>query len=262
MEDLPPRERIRRLLELVSRLTFDEVRQLSARLADVDFRSDIFSRLPLEVQILISEQLDRREIWPCLIVSKQWRTALLADAILASLAKRCFPGLLEWAAEAGKDAKAEFVEAARSYYFRSTGKFRSALSRQLLYLDTETYFRLDPVLHAISHSDDCPYYEQNYSHFLARPLRTRWGQRGTDPNLARLQYRNGRLAWQPTTRASPDSGLVVVDDLRTRLRKVFKYPGMALIGDLHLIALGDRLVVGGMGSILQVLSPNQDMCDC
>jgi len=240
MEDLPPKERGRRLLELVPHLTLEEVRQLRARLAEVDFRTDVFGRLPLELQCPIVEHLRGRDIWPCLIVSRRWRAVFLADVVLTDLARKCFPGLLEYAAAAGRDAKDEFVAAARKYFFRSTGKFRSALCHGL-YLETENIFKLHPGLTAAAPPHDGPDSWHDYSQILLHPLRS--GDEGHHGSHHGLLYERGRLAWQPA-RPRPDGSLIVVDDLRSQLRKVFRYSGAVLIGRIWLAALGDQLVVG------------------
>ena len=245
MEELPPRERGQRLLELVPRLTFDEVRRLRARLDEVDFRTDVFGRLPLELQCPIAEQLDGGDLWPCLIVSRRWRAVFLSECVLISLARSRFPGLLECVALEGRDATDAFVTAARKRFFRSTGRFRSAL-RHRLYLETETIFRLDAGLHPRSYPDEQDDGRQ-YSQILVHPLRSRDKDRNSQKHST--FYANGRLAWQPS-RSAIDKSLIVVDDLRSQRRKVFRYPGIAQIGYLHLVALGECLVVGVARSTL------------
>jgi hypothetical protein len=249
MEDLPPRERKQALLDLVSRLTLEEVRELGARLAQVDFRSDIILRLPVELRILVFKHLDARDLQSCFAVSRGWRDAFDSKDALTPLAKKWFPGLVEYAAVTGGSVEALFAEAVRNYYFRSTGKFRSVLHHGL-WLGNETYFKLDPAFHAppVAAKDQEPS-PHPYTGILVDPL--------TDDGypvahmVERALYANGRIAWQPTPSRGPDDWIVVIDDLRTRLRKVFRQPGVVLTGgSLNLVALGDRLVVANVARLL------------
>ncbi len=79
---------------------------LQARLSSLDMRTDIFGSLPPELQIMISDYLGPVDLGCCLQVSRTWRACFLRDRVRTTLARRCFPSLLEYAEAAQKKAAA------------------------------------------------------------------------------------------------------------------------------------------------------------
>jgi hypothetical protein len=63
-------------------------------------------------------------------------------------------------------------------------------------------------------------------------------------------YRNGRVAWFPEGYSMPY--LAVVDDLRTRVRRVYQFPNHGGSTYGYKTALGNKLFIIGQGTILYV----------
>ena len=249
MEKLDPRERLKQLTELVPHLTLNEVRQLRALLAEVDLRTDILSRMPLELKICVVEYLDVPDITNCIYVAKKWTDIFLKGALMTFAASHCFPGLVECAEAAGKDVEGEFREALMKQKMRSLGRFQSALfNRQ--WLQAEDMFRLDSSLHPISHHGAD--YRRNYQQLITHFPGGEHGEGEVFPSgHGRIRYAHGRLAWMPGNAAPPDNSLVVVDNLWSHTRKVLRYPGEVPVvlqgGTIRLLHLGDKLVVAWLG---------------
>ncbi|CAK7215909.1 hypothetical protein SBRCBS47491_002642 [Sporothrix bragantina] len=136
------------LLNLVPDLTLDEIWMLQERLAKLDLRTDIFARLPPELQLIVSECLGPADLGCCLHVSCTWRGSFLHESMRKDLARRCFPSLLEYVDavrtqmarsnphEDGSDNEDAnqrdlsdhidliFAETARKYALRALGRFR------------------------------------------------------------------------------------------------------------------------------------------
>ncbi|CAK7219430.1 hypothetical protein SCUCBS95973_003819 [Sporothrix curviconia] len=137
------------LLSLVPDLTLDEIWMLQERLAALDLRTDIFARLPPELQLIVSECLGPADLGCCLHVSSMWRGSFLHESMRKDLARRCFPSLLEYVDavrtqmarsnqdHAGSDDNEDanrrdlsdhidliFAETARKYALRALGRFR------------------------------------------------------------------------------------------------------------------------------------------
>ncbi|EPE07629.1 hypothetical protein F503_00351 [Ophiostoma piceae UAMH 11346] len=127
------------LLDLVPDLSLDEIWMLQKRLATLDLRTDIVSRLPPELQMLVADDLGPSDLGCCLQVSRKWRDALLHKSMLKKLARRCFPSLLEYIDVVyKKEARAEtvtesssldtlvaniFTDTAKQYALRAQGHF-------------------------------------------------------------------------------------------------------------------------------------------
>ena len=127
------------LLDLVPGLSLDEIWMLQKRLASLDLRTDIFSRLPPELQMLVADDLGPSDLGCCLQVSSKWRDALLHESMLKKLARRCFPSLLEYidvvhkneartaavteSSSLDKLVASMFTDAAKKYAMRAQGRF-------------------------------------------------------------------------------------------------------------------------------------------
>lgn len=147
------------LLSLVPDLTLDEIWMLQERLAKLDLRTDIFARLPPELQFMVADCLGPADLGCCLHVSCMWRNSFLHETMRKDLARRCFPSLLEYVdavrtqmakndtdtkaavpvtdtAESAEDQSDKdhkdhndhidqiFAETARKYALRALGRFR------------------------------------------------------------------------------------------------------------------------------------------
>lgn len=233
LNELEPNQRTPNLLNLISSLTISELRLLRSRLITVDFRTDIISRLPVELQLCVVDYISSSDVLSYINVSRTWRQIWLQDKIINHVVDNWYPGLFKLD-EKHEDTetygrrKAAFLRMLQRDSRRSKGKFRSVLFHGFR-LGDEDYFKLDESLHPSG----------KYADFLS----TTPSDRGLGGVL--YYYRDGKLAWNPSTRPAPDNGVIVLDDLRTRTRKMFKAPG-ALMAALwiSLRALGDKLVVG------------------
>lgn len=230
------------LLNLVLSLHRQEIRDLKTRLSLVDFRTDIFSRLPTDLQLIVLDELDVVDLWPCFNVSTTWRSVITQVAAAKLLARRWFPGLVEqfllrWKLPGDSDKLAQLlIDTVRKHYLRRTGRFRSALYRDFL-LHQEIYFRLDPEFHPDAGRDS----QHPYSAIcgITNPL-------SVEPQtmVARMHYASGRLAWLNEHAYPPANFLVVVDDLKTGLRKVFNHSETMLkTSSIKIQGLGDKLLV-------------------
>ncbi|CAK7232846.1 hypothetical protein SEUCBS140593_008401 [Sporothrix eucalyptigena] len=135
------------LLSLVPKLTLDEIWMLQESLSKLDLRTDIFARLPPELQFMVAECLGPADLGCCLHVSCMWRSSFLHESMRKELARRCFPSLLEYvdavrtqmAKSAPEDTSSDedanrrdlndhidliFAETARKYALRALGRFR------------------------------------------------------------------------------------------------------------------------------------------
>ncbi|KAI3325444.1 hypothetical protein HD806DRAFT_521043 [Xylariaceae sp. AK1471] len=201
---------------------------------------DVFARLPFELHVFIIAHLKPRDIDAALGASRILRLIWLSDEIWPALADRWFPGLAEYTRLAGID------EAARSELFRRSlhricrrtdGKFAAAMHYGFG-LASDNFFQLNrtvPVSEGGVHSyesvenldiDDA----QRFSRFMI--------------------YSNGRVAWWPEGYSMPY--LAVVDDLRTRMRRVYLFPnhGKSIRG--YKTAMGERLFIMGQEAKLHV----------
>lgn len=232
------------LRNLVSSLTSHECRDLAAQLSTVDYRTDIVTRIPVELLFIIAEYIDGRELFHFLNVSKQWRAAWLEKSVLQRLAKKWFPGFLEYVSiqeqltGVPQDIERLFLDAARKYHFRSLGKFRSAFYANCWLpsihgADQEQHFTLDRTH---QHCDST--WEAEYPHLFNSDT-------GSEFRAGNHHYAHGRLAWQPCVNMGrQEDSLVFVDDLRTQQRKLYRVPMLPMLGERAiLVALGDRLVV-------------------
>ncbi|OTB04248.1 hypothetical protein M426DRAFT_11871 [Hypoxylon sp. CI-4A] len=198
-------------------LADEELRYLKFLLADSHI--DIIAKLPIELLLKIAEYLDLHHFVNCLAVSRQWRNKFLSPSIIGAITRDFHPSLtgLPQGYQVNPDACLNTVHKlgrARWRCFQST--FRTPFA-----LEDETYFKLDPVLHG--HHDA-------YAELASV-------DRGRSPCVDALQYANGIVAW--LTRP----WVLVLDNLWTRSRKLFKLPSSPGSISSSIAALGDKLVV-------------------
>ncbi len=235
----------------ITSLSSHDVRYLKDRVSKIDLRTDIVSRLPLELRILVASYIDGIDIINLLNVSKTWRQVWLQDDILKQLAARWLPGFLTYTRKKEEitsirqDLAQLFYDAARRLNIRRRGKFRSVLiSRRTAGNSECSSFALDPATHPIVQPD--------LVHFLD-------SLEYDQPAGVITEFRcfNGRLAWLPPFPHQVPTPRLIVDDMRTQLRKIFSIPGPLAPGRGHtmkLRALGDKLAVVAVNRIMFVTS--------
>ncbi|KAK0706603.1 hypothetical protein B0T26DRAFT_756091 [Lasiosphaeria miniovina] len=236
------------LQNLIPSLTAHEIRELRQQLDAVDFRTDILARLPVELHLLVADYVDGADIYSFLTVSRRWRRIWLQDRMRRLLADRWLPGLRRYTEEKerltaeGQDQPAIFYDAARRLHFRSLGKFQAIFVHPEFEEvgddggkgALESYFPLDPTCRPVKGNDEDPW--KGILHEPPKLNLSAWP-------LVKYLYSSGRLAWQSPF-AEPNNSLVFVDDLRTKLRRVYQLPDLTLRGpNFQLRAFGDKLVV-------------------
>ncbi|KAI0429903.1 hypothetical protein F5Y09DRAFT_245796 [Xylaria sp. FL1042] len=201
---------------------------------------DVFAGLPFELHVLIIAYLEPRDIDAALNASRVLRLTWLSDEIWPALADRWFPGLAQQIRLADVDESARSELFRRSLHRmcrRTTGKFTAAMHYGFG-LASDEFFQLNknvPVSEGGVHSydsvdnleiDDA----QRFSRFM--------------------MYSNGRIAWFPEGYSMPY--LAVVDDLRTRARKVYLFPnyGESIRG--YKTAMSKKLFVMGHDTVVHV----------
>ncbi|KAI0867169.1 hypothetical protein F4860DRAFT_499733 [Xylaria cubensis] len=201
---------------------------------------DVFARLPFELHVLIIAHLEPRDIDAAVSASRILRLVWLSDEIWPALADRWFPGLAQHIRLADID------EAGRSELFRRTlhrmckrtdGKFEAAVHYGFG-LASDEFFQLSksvPVSKGGVHSYDGI---ENL-------------EIDDTPRIPRfMMYSYGRTAWWPEGYSMPY--LAVIDDLRTRARRIYLFPnhGKSMRG--YKTAMGKKLFIMGHDTQLHV----------
>lgn len=206
--------------------------------------SDIVSRLPLELHLGVLEFLEPDDVIAALDVCRSWRYVWLSDEIWPGLANRWLPGLSEHirlAAPSGLEPGDAFRRALRINRRAVRGRFAHALRHSLL-LESDKFFSLSKALPV----------EEGAVHAYSEV-------RDPDPDQDRFArfrlYSNGRIAWWPEVFALP--WLAVVDDLRSRKRRVFLFPNRNE-GTGHKASLGSQLLLMGRGRTLHAWHLERD----
>ena len=261
--------RRRNLQNLVLSLTTYEIHELGDLVANVDLRTDIIARLPVELRLLVARHLDGVDVISFLNVSRTWRQVWLQEDMLKLMANRWLPGFIKYFGQkeeitsTRQDLPRLFYEAARKFRSRSLGEFQSILIETsgdekwgVKWKDDwyiEKNLPLDPELHPPREDGKSPWVD-----LLPRTTRPQ----DMKNSCRELVYFKGRVAWQPVIPEdySHDGplrdlyrGLIVVDNLYDQLRKAFTVPGVVMRGGaVELRALGDKLVVGALDRTLFV----------
>ncbi|KAI0114647.1 hypothetical protein F4776DRAFT_638286 [Hypoxylon sp. NC0597] len=202
---------------------------------------DIVSRLPFELHIFILSLLGPNDVDAGLSACRRWRTIWLSDEIWPKLARRWFPNLEDYIRKAAvSDAEMGeiFRRTLHKIQRRMSGRFASALHHELT-LESERFFTLSkgvPVLEGGVHSyDDVDGLEVGTAGPITRSRRF-------------MMYDNGRIAWWPE--AYPLPCLAVVDDLRTRKRRTYLFPGHEDEKRGYKTAMSNKLLLIGRGKTL------------
>ncbi|KAI1174745.1 hypothetical protein F4777DRAFT_370553 [Nemania sp. FL0916] len=209
---------------------------------------DMFARLPFELLVLVLAYLEPADISASVSASRVLRAVWLSDEVWPAVADRWFPGLAaRIQATASKNnsesngevpAKSELFRRSLLRICRRTGGRFAAAMHYGFGLASDEFFQLSktvPVVDGGVHSyesvdnlevDDA----QRFSRFM--------------------MYRNGRAAWWPEGFIMPY--LAVVDDLRTRARRVYMFPNRGKPDQGYKTAMGDKLFIMGHETQLHV----------
>ncbi|KAM7206207.1 hypothetical protein V8F33_000493 [Rhypophila sp. PSN 637] len=233
--------RRRNLLNLLSSLNLYELRDVGSYIDSLDFRTDILARLPPELHLCIAEHVDRTDIISFLNVSKTWRTIWSQDSMI----RISMPDLWEYhcqkekIASSGQNLQVLFYNACRRRRIRSSsgGKYRSVLNEaHSPRFDKDRWHPLKNF--SIAYDDHAQGGEDSkYPWWTPTQLHA--------PRFRNFLYYDGRVVWQPWVEQYCH-GFIIVDDLRTQLRKAYTIPGAVILGGKpELLAVGNKLVVAG-----------------
>ncbi|RYC58067.1 hypothetical protein CHU98_g8141 [Xylaria longipes] len=200
----------------------------------------VFARLPFELHVLIIAHLEPRDIDAALGASRILRLVWLSDEIWPALADRWFPGLAQHIRLIGIDEPARielFRQSLHRVCRRTEGKFTAAMHYGFG-LASDKFFQLSknvPVTEGGVHSYESV---ENLEINDAQPY-SRF-----------MMYSNGRVAWWPEGYSMPY--LAVVDDLRTRARRVYLFPNHGKSPRGYKTAMGKKLFIMGRDTKLHV----------
>ncbi|ETS79753.1 hypothetical protein PFICI_09606 [Pestalotiopsis fici W106-1] len=201
--------------------------------------TDGLSRLPLELHYLVLEHLGPEDLVVLLNVCRSWRYIWLSDEVWQWLAMRWLPGLqehIEDCAAHGQERGEIFRRVLVKDLLRNHGLF-SFSSYHSLDLETNRVFKLSKAV---------PVVDGGIHQY--RDIRE------PETDLARfarfMLYNSGRIAWWPEPYAIPY--VAVIDDLRTRHRRVYSFPGHCGERAGYQVAMGDQLFIMGKERTLHV----------
>ncbi|KAI1847162.1 hypothetical protein JX265_011838 [Neoarthrinium moseri] len=203
---------------------------------------DGLSCLPVELHLLVLGYLGPDDVAAALNVCRMWRWIWLSDEIWPRLADRWFHGLSEHiysTTTEEQDAGESFRIALTKHQRRIKGRFSSALYHGML-LESDNYFKVNKKLPP----------EQGGVH-------SNNDARDSDGHFATFRlYNSGRIAWWPESYALPY--LAVVDDLRTKRRRIFSFPDHKEQQQGFKTAMSDKLFVMGKHFILHAWHLERD----
>ncbi|KAI0870554.1 hypothetical protein GGS24DRAFT_99890 [Hypoxylon argillaceum] len=203
----------------------EEIRYLKLLLCDIN--TDLIGELPLEIVTIIALHLQPEDFACCLSVSKVWREQFLSGPVMGAYARHRWPALIDGAVN-----RHNFLSTLSKFGW-ITYRFRQIDDRddpENVSLSSKTTYQLDPVVHQRADDIPAPY---KYSIFLENTY------------IVEFFYASGKMAW------NLPSCVVVIDDLRSRTRKVFTPPSGVTYGlFIKLQTLGSRLLVGTIDRLL------------
>jgi len=238
------------LLNLIPCLTHQEVRDLMAGLSKVEMQTDILSRLPPELRLNIAGQLGNFDVFPLLNVSRHWRAMWLQPDMLRIAADHCRYIDLSLLTDetSGGIIPEEWIalqyEILRRRRRRFLGRFSSATVVRHDIGDGHEWLEGGLKLIGV-------YPARTAGDFYLGGLSSREVSSLTHSSVGSSLYHSGRLAWLPENLPRPDQSLVVIEDLYSKTKRVFRSPSIVQYGrDLELKALGDKLVVAGTSRVM------------
>ncbi|KAK8051916.1 hypothetical protein PG993_003301 [Apiospora rasikravindrae] len=202
----------------------------------------LVNSLPVELHLQIVSYLDQDDLIACLHTSHSLRHIWESPSIWPALADRWYPGLstqlrLTVPVSHCGAAFRRFLTRNRR---RSQGRFLSSLHHGMR-LEDDEYFnallsRALPVAQggvheyaaATGEGDDSGHQYTRLAHFVA--------------------YANGRIAWWPEAYSLPY--FAIVDDLRTRQRRGYLFPGHGKDRTGYMTSLGDTMLLMARGKTL------------
>ncbi|KAI1385443.1 uncharacterized protein F4822DRAFT_344423 [Hypoxylon trugodes] len=200
--------------------------------------SDIVSRLPFELHIIILAYLEPNDVDAGLHACRGWRDIWLSEEVWPKLAQRWYPGLEDYIRRPvfhGQDLGEMFRRALHKIQRRVSGRFASALHYEM-HLESEQFFTLSkgvPVSEGGVHSYD----------------EVDGLECGSDTRYPRfMMYNDGRIAWWPEAYVLPY--FAVVDDLRTRKRRAYLFPNHKGEKQGYKTAMSNKLILMGRGKML------------
>ncbi|KAI0205671.1 hypothetical protein F4808DRAFT_409844 [Astrocystis sublimbata] len=211
---------IRNLVSGCDGLTLEESRYLKFLL--VDFHTDLIAELPLEIVTMIALDLRPKDFAHCLKVSKTWRERFLSAAVMLAYARQRWPAMIT-------------SSVTRPDFLYSLFRLGFVYSNYHLRLDfSNSDYPLDPVF--INRFGQPPAF---YKYIP-------WGRGFTTYSMGLYAY--GKVALHPYT------GIITVDDLRVKTRKVMAAPsaptGSLPPWELRLLSLGSKLVIASQNKQL------------
>ncbi|KAI1323365.1 hypothetical protein F5Y16DRAFT_412716 [Xylariaceae sp. FL0255] len=214
---------------------------VTARIAPADAPKDIFASLPFELHVLLVAHLEPRDIlFAILSGSRAIRLIWLSEEMWPAVADRWYPGLTQHIRLTVDDERSRaelFFKTLIRITRKTEGKFASAMHYGFgLSLDEFFHLSKDVTInhggvHSYESIEDLePDDAQRFSRFMI--------------------YNNGRVAWWPEAYVMPY--LAVVDDLRTRVRRIYLFPGHRQSMRGYKTAMGNKLFIMGHGTTLNV----------
>ncbi|KAJ8126046.1 hypothetical protein O1611_g7593 [Lasiodiplodia mahajangana] len=208
-------------------LTRAEARYVGFLLSDL--RTDLVGESPLEIVMMIALHLPLRQLALCLRVSKVWRQRFLSGPVIAAYARHNWPAMVDGVVNP-QDFLATLSKFGRACQYMLP-RYDEGNSEIIPWF-SQTHYQLDPIFHA--RADDLPS-DYTQSSERRRALRT----------CPSAIYFSGKVAW------CLYNPFVVVDDLRSKTRKVFTLPSGVRHGlGLALQAVGSRLVVATLDRLV------------
>lgn len=254
------RLRKQNLLNLVPCLTKQEVRDLTARLSVIEFRTDIVGRFPPELRLNIAGHFGDIDVANLLNVSRHWRAIWLQPDPLRVLSRQCCylddnilidgadgQSLPHWST-----LQYELVCKRRR---RFLGRFSSALVVRHNIGDGHQWLARGLELDGVFPEGPVAGTDVGnvFSRDQAPPLQHCVAQSSL--------YEAGRLAWLPDSLPAPDNTLIVVENLNTRTKRIYRNASVSQYGrDMALKALGDKLLVAGTSRVMFIWHLDSNKC--
>ncbi|KAI0457159.1 hypothetical protein F5B21DRAFT_464596 [Xylaria acuta] len=204
-------------------LTPEEARYLKLLLSDI--HTDLIGELPLEIVTLVALELQLDDFVCCLRVSKLWRQRFLSDSVTSAYARHRWPAMID-----GVVNRSRFLETLLELTC-VLYNYRKSVATEHVLFDSRAHYTLDPVFH--NQSDNLPNVYMRYF----TDARSQSG--------CSAFYTSGKVA------SHLCGCVIVIDDLRSKTRKIFTPPSGAMHGSaLKLQSLGSRLVIGTIDRLL------------
>ncbi|TGJ82180.1 hypothetical protein E0Z10_g6583 [Xylaria hypoxylon] len=205
-------------------LTQEEIRHLKILLSSVG--TDLIGELPLEITVLVALYLPLEDFARCLRVSKVWRERLLSNPVMAAYAGHRWPALVNGAVN-----RCDFQGTLSK--LGSVTKFNYHIRDPFDVLDYEFIEWAATAEHQFDliFPDNPP---DAYTQY----------EPSVNDDHSDAIFGFGKAAQRLC------GCVVVVDDLRSRTRKVFTPPSGTMHGVLKLQEIGSRLLIGAIDRLL------------